>query len=76
MAEPEGGERLVERGLGAEDVATALPPSLDEAFWAVVDASFEHRIDPSERLQNPWYQRLLAILRHEGCAVRWSRDQD
>jgi len=33
----------------------------------------KRRVDPAERLQNPWYRRLVTILRGETCDVRWAR---
>jgi hypothetical protein len=32
----------------------------------------KRRSDPGERLQNAWYRRLVAVMRSEACAVRWS----
>lgn len=31
----------------------------------------KRRYDPAERLQNTWYRRVTAQLRHQACASRW-----
>ena len=33
----------------------------------------KRRGDPGERLQNAWYRKLLATMRSEPCAVRWTQ---
>lgn len=34
----------------------------------------KRRIDPGERLSNPWYRHYRALLDQRACEVRWNRD--
>ncbi|HEX5477276.1 MAG TPA: hypothetical protein VFX09_05430, partial [Burkholderiales bacterium] len=34
----------------------------------------KRRIDPGERLCNPWYRHHRTLLEHRACEVRWNRE--
>ena len=47
-----------------------------EACYPMVNTFLadKKRGDPAERLQNPWFRKLVATMRSEQCAVRWAKN--
>lgn len=56
------------------DLRDATRDQLEACYPALgVILAEKRRLDPADRLQNPWLRRVRAILREDRCESRWSR---